>query len=296
MTRALLVLGASGQVASELARIGPEHDFLPSLVGRQTIDLTLVDAGAMLDRLGPGAVVNAAAYTGVDRAEQEVAAAFALNADTPGRFAAACAVREIPFVHISTDYVFDGTKKGPYVEDDPIRPLGAYGRSKAAGEARVQDAGGRSAIVRTAWVYSAFGANFVKTMLRLAAERDEISVVDDQLGSPTWAQDMAKAALLVAESLIRDRPPATAVFHAAGAGEASWADLAETTFEQSARRGGPSARVRRIATTQFPTTVARPANSRLSCERLQARLGWRPPAWRDSLSACLDELLSPPGG
>jgi dTDP-4-dehydrorhamnose reductase len=197
----------------------------------------------------------------------------------------------VAFVHISTDYVFDGSKTGPYIETDPRAPLGVYGASKAKGEEAIAAAGGDDAIVRTAWVYSAFGANFVKTMLRLASTRDELGVVGDQHGCPTWAQDVAKATLLLSQRLVEGDAAAKGLFHAAGAGDASWADFAQAIFTGSAARGGPTARVKPITTADYPTPARRPANSRLACDRLQGVLGWRPGPWRDSLSSCLDELL-----
>ncbi len=290
MTR-LLVLGAKGQVAQEIGKIALSLDFEATLAGRETIDLARDDGSALIERLRPDLVINAAAYTAVDRAEQEPEAAFRLNAEVPGQLARACAAQDIPLVHISTDYVFDGAKAGFYQEDDPRAPLGVYGASKAAGEEAVESSGARFAIVRTAWVYSAFGTNFLKTMLRLAAERDEVGVVADQRGCPTWAEDVARATLLLGRGLERRDPKAQSVFHAVGAGEASWADFAEAIFAQSAARGGPSARVRRIATAEFPTLARRPANSRLGGDRLVSATGWRPADWRQSLKACLDSGL-----
>lgn len=295
MSTPLLVLGSAGQVACELRKIAGDFGFQPSFAGRARVDLLSADGLHLLDETAPNAVINAAAYTAVDRAEQEPEAAFRLNRDVPATWAQACAERGIPFVHISTDYVFDGSKPAPYVEDDPIQPLGVYGASKAEGEAGVEAAGGSYAIVRTAWVYSAFGANFVKTMLRLAGQRDEVGVVDDQRGCPTWAQDIAEATLRLARALRAGESAARGVFHAAGGGEGSWADFAEAIFADSAARGGPSARVRRITTAEFPTPAKRPANSRLDCARIEAALGWRPPSWRERLPLCLDEIAAAGG-
>jgi dTDP-4-dehydrorhamnose reductase len=291
MSLRLLVFGANGQVAQEIARVGPGLGFAPILMGRDQADLLTQDAGALIAAAAPDAVVNAAAHTAVDRAETEAAAAFRLNAEAPGEMARACRARALPFVHISTDYVFDGTKSTPYVEDDLRAPLGVYGRSKAAGEDEVTAAGGDFAIVRTAWVYSAFGSNFVKTMLRLAAQREEVGVVADQHGCPTWAQDVASSSLRLAQGLLGGQDACRGVFHAAGGGETSWAGFAEAIFTLSSARGGPSARVRPITTAEFPTPARRPANSRLDCERLKAATGYRPPPWRESLDACLAELL-----
>jgi dTDP-4-dehydrorhamnose reductase len=178
------------------------------------------------------------------------------------------------------------------VESDPLEPLGVYGESKAQGETAALAAGGDVAVVRTAWVYSGFGTNFVKTMLRLAADRDEVGVVGDQHGCPTWAQDVARATLLLSRRLLDGDTRARGVFHAAGDGEASWADFATAIFADSAERGGPDARVKAITTAQYPTPAQRPVNSRLDCAHLEAVLGWRPPPWRESLSLCLDELVA----
>jgi dTDP-4-dehydrorhamnose reductase len=291
VTRPLLVFGANGQVAQEIGRLAATLGFTATLAGRDRVDLMRQDGSALLDELKPRAVINAAAYTAVDRAEQEPAAAYRLNGEIPGLLAQACKDRGLPFVHISTDYVFDGSKDGPYVETDPRAPLGVYGASKAAGEEAIAAVGGDHAIVRTAWVYSAFGANFVKTMLRLAATRDELGVVSDQYGCPTWAQDVAKATLLLSGRLLDGDPAAQGLFHAAGEGDASWADFAEAIFSGSAARGGPTARVKPITTAEYPTPARRPANSRLDCERLHQVLGWRPGPWRQSLPSCLAELV-----
>ncbi len=291
MTAPLLVFGANGQVAQEIGRIASGLGFAATLVGRDRVDLLTQDGSAVLNELRPRAVINAAAYTAVDRAEQEPAAAYRLNGEVPGLLAKACKDRGLPFVHISTDYVFDGSKDGAYVETDPRAPLGVYGASKAKGEEAIAAVGGDTAIVRTAWVYSEFGANFVKTMLRLAATRDELGVVGDQHGCPTWAQDVAKATLLLSQRLMDGDPAAKGLFHAAGDGDASWADFATAIFAGSATRGGPAARVKAITTAEYPTPARRPANSRLACERLESVLGWRPGPWRESLSSCLDELL-----
>ncbi len=292
MTRPLLVLGRSGQVARELALLAPEEGWAATAVGRAEADLATADLAALLAAHRPALVVNAAAYTAVDRAETDEAAAFALNADLPARAARACADRGVPLVHISTDYVFDGSKPAPYVEDDPLAPLGVYGRSKAQGEAAVAAAGGPAAVVRTAWVYGAQGANFVRTMLRLAGEREEVGVVADQRGSPTWSREVALACLKLGDRLCGGDAAARGVVHAAGEGEASWAEVAQAVFAESAARGGPSARVRPLATAEYPTPARRPANSRLDSSRLKALTGWRPAPWRESLARVVEMLLA----
>ena len=293
MSQKILVLGRSGQVARELDKLGPPPGFDLQFAGRERLDLGAADPRPLLDEVRPAAVINAAAYTAVDKAESEPEAAFALNRDAPAALARACAEAKIPLIHFSTDYVFDGTKPEPYVETDPVHPTGVYGASKAAGEAAVLAAGGPAIVLRTSWVYSAFGANFVKTMLRLAATRDEIGVVADQLGRPTWAEDCARGALRAARALLDGEIGRAERFHLSGEGDATWADFAEAIFAESAARGGPAARVRRIATADYPTPARRPANSRLDCAKLVRTLDFPLRPWRQSLSACFEELETP---
>ena len=293
MSSKILVLGRSGQVARELAKLGAPG-FELEFAGRERLDLASgADPRPLLDKVRPAAVINAAAYTAVDKAESEPAAAFALNRDAPAALARACAAAQIAFVHFSTDYVFDGSKAAPYVETDAVNPTGVYGSSKAAGEAEVLAAGGAAIVLRTSWVYSAFGANFVKTMLRLAATREEIGVVADQIGRPTWAEDCALGALRAVRALLDGEVTGPELFHLAGEGDASWADFAEAIFEQSAARGGPRARVKPITTADYPTPARRPANSRLDCGKIIGALDFRPRPWRQSLSACFEELEIP---
>ena len=293
MSQKILVLGRSGQVARELDKLGAPPGFDLQFAGRERLDLGAADPRPLLDEVRPAAVVNAAAYTAVDKAESEPEAAFALNRDAPAALARACAEAKIPLIHFSTDYVFDGTKPEPYVETDPVHPTGVYGASKAAGEAAVLAAGGPAIVLRTSWVYSAFGANFVKTMLRLAATRDEIGVVADQLGRPTWAEDCARGALRAVRALLDGEIGRAERFHLSGEGDATWADFAEAIFAESAARGGPAARVRRIATADYPTPARRPANSRLDCAKLVRTLDFPLRPWRQSLSACFEELETP---
>jgi len=290
MPAPILVFGRNGQVAQELARLADTSGRAMSFAGRETLDLA--DHGAiegLVASVAPAAVINAAAYTAVDRAETETEAAYALNRDAPAAMARACATRGLPFVHFSTDYVFDGALERPYVETDATGPTGVYGASKLAGEQAVGAVGGLAAVLRTSWVYSRHGANFVKTMLRLAADREELGVVADQLGRPTWARDCAEAALRTADALA-GTPTLAGVYHLSGAGDATWADLASAVFDISASRGGPSARVRPIATADYPTPAQRPANSRLDCGKFESALDWRGRPWRDSLAACMTEM------
>jgi len=294
MSTSILVIGRDGQLARALAALNTSNLNLVCLE-RPEFDLTALDLiPATLRRIDPGGVINAAAYTAVDRAETEQAVAYALNRDGPAALAQACAERSIPFVHVSTDYVFDGEKPAPYVESDPKAPQSVYGRSKSEGEDAVLASGAHAAIIRTAWVYDAAGANFVRTMLRLAADRDEIGVVADQFGRPTWAADLAGACIAAMRALMSDgqadRRAAQGVFHFSGAGDATWADLAEAVMIEHAKRGGKIAQIKRISTADYPTPARRPKNSRLDCTKIEASLGVRPRPWREALSLCMDEI------
>ena len=289
----LLIAGQSGQVARALIECAREAGVEAVALGRPTLDLTRPETlEAALAATRPDIVINAAAYTAVDQAEDEEAIATAVNGTGAGSLAAACAKRATPLLHISTDYVFDGRAATAYAEDDTVAPLGAYGRSKLAGEQAVMAAHPQALIFRTAWVYSPFGKNFVKTMLALAARQDEISVVDDQIGCPTSAHDIAVALLAVSEQLLAGKSVSDRVFHLASTGAASWADVADEVFRVSVAAGGPSARVRRIPSSAFPTRAARPANSRLNCDRLEAGFGLRLPDWHDSLQTCVIRLVA----
>jgi dTDP-4-dehydrorhamnose reductase len=287
----VVVLGANGQVARELGLLAPTLEFDLALHGRDSLDLsTLSDADEVVERLAPVGVINAAAYTAVDRAESEPDAADQLNHRVPAAFARACAARGLPFVHFSTDYVFDGSKTQPYVEDDPRNPLGVYGRTKAAGELAIEAAGGRWTTFRTSWVFSQFGANFVKTMLRLAQTRDELGVVADQLGRPTWAGDCASLAVEAVRRHLAGDAAAGGCFHLSSRDDATWAQFAEAIFAESAKRGGPTATVRPITTADYPTPAPRPANSRLNVSKLETAYAWRAPSWHQRLSSCMANL------
>ncbi len=295
----MIVIGVKGQIARALAERGPAHGVVVSAVGRPELDLAeqdpaqLAHVEAALARIEGDVIVNAAAYTMVDKAESEEPLATKINADGAGAAARAAARRGLPFMHISTDYVFDGALDRPYSEDDPTGPINAYGRSKRAGEQAVIDGHKGAAIFRTSWVYSPFGANFLKTMLRLGETRQEVDVVADQRGAPTSALDLADALIAAARKLCTE-PGNTAlsgVFHMTAAGEASWADFAEEIFATSARFGRPHVNVRRIAASQYPTPARRPANSRLSNEKLARIYGLALPDWRGSTRACVARLL-----
>jgi dTDP-4-dehydrorhamnose reductase len=291
----ILVTGTEGQVARALAERAKRHGVDVVLLGRPALDLT--DPGSVRRVIGETAgdvVVNAAAYTAVDQAENESELARAVNETGAGAVAEAARARNIPIIQISTDYVFDGSGDRPYRETDPVAPLGVYGRTKLAGEEAVASAHPDHAILRTAWVYSPFGKNFVKTMLRVARDREEVAVVADQHGSPTSALDIADGIITVANNLVARPQDASlrGVFHMCGTGYTTWADLAAEIFAVSERLGGPFARVRRIATADYPTPAKRPANSRLDCSRLKAVHGAVLPAWRESLKPCIARILS----
>jgi dTDP-4-dehydrorhamnose reductase len=289
----ILVFGTTGQLAREFQRQPWPAGVEPRFLDRAAVDLAHPDAAAaaVADHR-PDAVVIAAAYTAVDRAESEEALATAVNAEAPGAIAAAAARIGAPVVHLSTDYVFDGTKPEPYVEDDPIAPTGAYGRSKALGEARVRDANPHHLILRTAWVYSPFGTNFVRTMLRLAASRPEVGVVADQQGCPTAASELARAIVKLLPGL-RDGGTRWGTYHAAGATATSWHGFAEAIFASLASRGLTRPLNRAIATADYPTPARRPANSRLASDRLVAAFGLRLAGFEESLPGVIDELLAP---
>lgn len=289
----ILVAGGQGQVGLELERLG-RGDLRLAAPGRGELDLARPETvAAVLGQRRWAAVVNAAAYTAVDRAEGEVAAAWTANALGPAILAAETAKAGIPLVHVSTDYVFSGDKPGPYDEDDAVGPLGVYGASKLAGELAVRTANPRHAIVRTAWVVSPHRANFVKTMLRLAAERPALRVVDDQRGSPTSAADLAAALVTIATRLAREPGAPTGTFHFANAGEATWCGFAREIMAVSEARGGPFAPVEAITTAEYPTPARRPANSVLSTARIAREFGISPRPWRAALSDILDALLGP---
>ena len=275
------MIGKTGQVAQELAK-------LPDTVciGRDEADLTVPEhCSSAIHAHVPRAVINAAAYTAVDKAEQEEALATLINADAPGVMARACASLDIPFVQISTDYVFAGDGTAPWRPDDPTGPLGAYGRSKLLGEQNVRAAGGVHAIMRTSWVVSAHGNNFVKTMLRLGAERNALNVVSDQIGGPTAARDIAAACHRMAEELVVS-PEKTGTYHFAGAPDCSWADFARSIFDQA----NLDCVVTDIPSSAYPTSATRPLNSRIDCSSIKTAFGIERPDWRDSLTKILTDL------
>ena len=277
----LLVFGSTGQLAVALRKRSDDAQFLD----RAAADLADPEAcAAVIRATRPSAVINAAAYTAVDRAEEEEVLATRINAEAPGAMARACADLEIPFLHVSTDYVFDGSGQSPWRPDDPIAPINAYGRSKAAGEAAVRAAGGSHAILRTSWVFSATGKNFVATMLQLSERRDALKVVDDQIGGPTPALSIAETLLQMAGAMKAGQAGGT--YHYAGAPATSWRCFARETFTTADR----AVDVAGIPTSSYPTPAKRPLNSRLDCSTLQKDFGISPPDWRLALKDIVKEL------
>ena len=296
--RIVVTGGPDGQVLLSLAERGTSagHDIVA--LGRPELDLTGDEEAIVraVEQARPSIVVSAAAYTAVDKAESERDLAFAINARGAGAVAKAAERLGVPVIHISTDYVFDGSKPAPYVESDVPNPVSVYGASKLAGEEDVLAASPNSVILRTAWVYSPFNANFVKTMLRLAADRDEVGVVADQYGNPTSALDIADAILAVAANLVAsNKPDLRGVFHMTGRGEGSWADFAEHIFAASVSAGGPRASVRRIFTADYPTPARRPANSRLDSSKLHEIHKVRLPNWQTSTDQVVRRLVAEQG-
>ena len=280
----ILVFGATGQVARELAR----HEGV-TCVGRERADLSDPAAcAALIAEMRPAAVINAAAYTAVDKAESEEDLATVINGAAPGAMAEACAALGSPFVHISTDYVFAGTGERAWQPSDPVAPPNAYGRSKRAGEAAVLAAGGVFAILRTSWVVSAHGHNFVKTMLRLGAERESLTIVADQIGAPTPARDIAVACLKMVSALKSD-PGKSGIYHFQGAPHVSWAGFASEIFAQA----GISCEVSGIPTSDYPTPAVRPLNSRMDCSNLADTFDISQPDWRAGLADILKNLEAP---
>lgn len=283
------VIGTQGQVARSLSELSGENVAV-SCIGRPLLDLAEPDTiPAALDELPADIVVNAAAYTAVDKAESEADLAFAINRDGAAAVAAICARRNLPLIHLSTDYVFDGGKAGAWLETDVCRPQSVYGASKLAGEQAVLAACPAAVILRTAWLHSPFGSNFVKTMLRLSAERDRLRVVADQHGSPTYAPDLATAIVTMARRLAgpRDRT-LSGIFHLAGAGETTWHGLAVTTMAMAGR----GILVDPISTADYPTPAKRPANSVLNTAKIDAIYGIRLPPWQEGVRHSVARLLS----
>ncbi|MFV3131781.1 dTDP-4-dehydrorhamnose reductase [Niveispirillum sp. KHB5.9] len=288
----ILVFGRGGQLALAMRDQGDAAGHTVTCLGRES--LSIADGAAVAAAIAahaPDLIVNAAAYTAVDKAESEVEEAFAVNRDGTRHIAAAAKDADIPFIHVSTDYVFEGGGERAWREDDATAPLGVYGASKLAGEQAIAELGpARNAVLRTSWVFSPYGANFVRTMLRLGVDRPELRVVADQRGRPTAAHDIADAILLMAP-FVGDGT-AQGIFHFGGAEPTSWHAFAEAVFASGARHGRPVPKVHPIATADYPTPAKRPANSVLACDRYLALPGATLPDWRPSLDRAVDALLA----
>lgn len=296
----ILKFGKTGQVARALSRAAIERsDISIRDLGRAEADLQRPDdiARAIQDAGHIDVVVNAAAYTAVDKAEAEPEIARLVNFESVAAMAQACRVRDIPLIHISTDYVFDGSKSSPYVEDDATNPLGVYGRTKLEGEIAIRATGAKHVILRTSWVYSPWGTNFIKTMLRLGAERDELRVVDDQYGAPTSAANIAGAILSIAPRIAHGSDPnLLGTFHYSDAGETTWRRFAEAIFVDAGSWAAIKARVVPITTAEYPTAARRPENSRLDCSKLERVYNVARSPWREALRRVLKELETAQAG
>ncbi len=296
MSTAILVTGGTGQLAQALKRADPSR---VQVVGRPEFDFDHPETVAAVVRAHtPGLVINAAAYTAVDAAEAAPEAAARANADGPGLLAQACRQLSIPLIHVSTDYVFDGLKAEPYIETDPTAPAGVYGRTKLAGEVAVRAAHPGAVVLRTSWVYARTGRNFVLTMLNAGKRAPRLRVVADQQGCPTNADDLAAACLVVADRLlaVAERPAEAdsfgGVYHAAGQGGTTWHAFAQAIFADAKPFGWPQPPIDPIATADWPTPAARPANSKLNCAKLAAVFGARLPDWRISLAAAVADICT----
>lgn len=285
----LLITGCNGQVGTELTRQSRRPGWVLKAVDRDDLDITDLKAvNRAVAAFMPDVVINAAAYTAVDNAEHDRAAAFAVNRDGPKNLAVACAELSIPLVHYSTDYVFDGSKFDGYVEDDPVAPLGVYGESKLEGELAVQELCSKYLILRTSWVFSPHGNNFVKTMLRLASEREVLGVVADQFGKPASAAEIARMTL----AMLSGAEGNWGIYHLAQPDATSWCGFAEAIFEEARRKNMvlKLVHLNAIATSDYPTPAKRPANSNLCCDKLESTFGVRIRSWRESLEEVMREI------
>jgi dTDP-4-dehydrorhamnose reductase len=288
----VLVTGAGGQVGRDLMALGGAG---LELAGFDRAALDVTDSAAVdaaLDRARPWLIVNLAAYTAVDKAEDEPDAAFAVNRDGAGNLARACGRCGIPMIHVSTDYVFDGTKPGAWREDDPVAPLSVYGRSKAEGEAAVRAALSGHVILRASWVFGAHGRNFVRTMLGRIGKNAELSVADDQRGCPTAAADLACAIVAIAHKLLAEPGRHAGIYHYCNEGETTWYGFAEAIFARARERGLASPRLIPIKAAEYAAKARRPANSVLDCARTVARFAVARPPWRESLRPVVDAILA----
>lgn len=291
----ILLTGGSGQVGTELLALPWPAGIALNAPHRSACNLAdPASVASFLDRFELAAILSVGAYTAVDRAESDVVEAWLVNAVAPAILSAHAARRGIPIVHVSTDYVFDGTKPTPYETTDPVAPLGVYGASKEGGEQAIRSGTARHAILRTSWVVSPHGGNFVKTMLRVGAQRPSLKVVDDQWGAPTLAADLARALQVVVLRMIADESAPTGTFHFSNAGETTWCGLAREIFAVAALHGGPSPAVEVITTADYPTPARRPANSRLDRSRITASYGVDCPRWQPAIPRLVSAMLTTP--
>jgi dTDP-4-dehydrorhamnose reductase len=288
----ILLTGGSGQVGTEVIRLAPA-DVNIIAPARNVLDMSDADAVAAIVASRPwAAVINSAAHTAVDRAESEILSAWKINALAPAALAQATAQAGIPLIQVSTDYVFDGSRSGYYLETDPVAPVSVYGASKEAGEQAVRTGNPRHVILRTAWVVSPHGSNFIKTMLRLAETRAKLRVVDDQHGCPTSATDIALALLAITQRMIADPASPSGTYHFVNSGEATWCGFARAIFEVAAAHGRPAPKVEGITTADYPTPARRPANSRLNVEKLARDYAISPRPWQEAVDEILTALLT----
>ena len=292
----ILIAGAGGQLGTELVRQGPDRGFSVFPVDLPDVDITHPDpVRAAIRDAGASLVINCAAYTQVDLAESQDMPAYQVNCLGPAILAHVCSEAHIPLIHISTDFVFDGGKRAPYLETDPISPMSVYGKSKAMGEAVVERLLNRHIIIRTAWLYALQGQNFVRTILRLGSERESLRVVSDQFGCPTCAADLAEAILTLSEAIRTKGEVAWGTYHYCGKGVISWHEFAQAILD-IAKAGMPlkTTRVEPITTEAYPTPAKRPAYSALNCEKIQNAFGIYPKPWRESLEKTLERILAAP--
>ncbi len=290
----ILVIGGSGQLGWELCKKGSSQGF--DIVSLDIPGFDITDYRSVkkaVCRTGASLVINAAAYTAVDQAESEPELAFAVNRDGPLHLASTCAEIKIPLIHVSTDYVFDGAKSGPYLETDTVSPLGVYGKSKAAGEAAVMDCLSEHIIIRTSWLYGVHGSNFVKTMLRLGREKEELRVVADQYGCPTYAADLAGGILSIARQIDKRHDIKWGTYHYCGSGATSWHGFAEKIFDLAGKYDSFTVKkIEPVTTVSYPTPARRPVNSVLDCSLLNKNFGISPPPWQESLDAMLRKYFA----
>ena len=289
----VLITGAQGQVGKELSLLAKEKGFEVIAAGRAELDITQAQSvESYINEMQPDIVINAAAHTAVDKAEDEQDLAFAINRDGAKNIALTCCKKSIPLLHISTDYVFDGTKYEPYNENDTVSPLGVYGTSKWQGEEAIRQDLSEHIILRVAWVFGAQGNNFVKTMLRLGKDRDELNVVADQFGSPSPAKNIAQTLISLAEKYQQNKTLAWGTYHYCGKEKTTWYDFATEIFDQAFELGLLSKRIKvnPITTAEYPTPAKRPSNSMLDCSKLETAFGIEMPEWKEALQKVLLEL------